>query len=298
VSDTDLLTRLTRTLTWPEFTGWQVAVGDLDAPHGIQYRDGDPTTVDFWPAGARIDAPWQKLRDGAELLYAGLPYMELQRQSQGYVTAHAACVAFPQGAVLLLGVSGAGKTVTALELCLRHGGRLVGNDLVMIGIDPVTGELTAQGGTKYMFLRYESIRRNHPQLLRYFGDGSQGKPDDGWLRKLKFVAEDLGVECEHQPVPIVGTYMVHVDEQQLVPFQASADNVTTRLFLAENFARYIRGTCLSLLAPDMSYMGYIPSMDTPTLFDNRTRLIDRLTHTPPIKYISGRVHDVAAKVAP
>ena len=53
-------------------------------------------------------------------------------RSRGLIL-HAAWVAGPQGSVLLAGAHGSGKTTLAVSLFLRHGWRVVSDDLVLLG---------------------------------------------------------------------------------------------------------------------------------------------------------------------
>lgn len=70
-----------------------------------------------------------------------------------------------------------------------------------------------------------------------------------------------------------------------------------RLYLNENFSRYIRGGSVTLLDQHFSFLGYVPSLDSPSLFQNRARLMDRMIKTPSMLYVSGKLADVAGFIA-
>ena len=56
------------------------------------------------------------------------------RRSSGGIGIHASAFALGSRGVLLLGDSGAGKSTTAAELCLRHGARLLADDAALLEV--------------------------------------------------------------------------------------------------------------------------------------------------------------------
>ena len=190
---------------------------------------------------------------------------------------------------MLFGKEGAGKTSTALGLCKWHGGSLVGNDLVQLGYDSGRKKITAQGGTKYFHLRYESIRRNLPEYLTLFPP----MRTDPWLHKVFRMPDELGIPVQTAPTDVSRSYLIHVDDTLQGLFVRPADNVVTRLYLNENLSRYIRGTSIALFGEELAYLGYVPSLDTEELFEKRRALIEHLLRNPPMMYVSGPLKDVA-----
>lgn len=275
------------------FTGLCVEEGASKSPFSIRYSESKEVSVQYYRQHAKINAPWSELREGEALLYAALPFIEVQYQRMGYVTSHAAAVAFPQGAVILLGPGGAGKTTTALTLCQRYGAKLIGNNLVVVGIDQQSRQIMIRGGTKFLHLRHESIRRNMPDLLYLFYPSGE----DPWLNKIVMKAVDIGISVQEEPTPLFGAYLVHVDETQSLFFAKPADSVDTRLYLNENFSRYIRGTNVTLLKKDLSFLGFVPSFDSMALFKRRSILIEKLLKEPPMLYVSGNLNEVASFIA-
>ncbi len=80
----------------------------------------------FLPEDGVVNRALQKFR--ATQLLACRRYLE------GRVSLHAAAVAWPHGAVVLVGESGAGKSTTAMELVERTGAGFVADDVVPLEI--------------------------------------------------------------------------------------------------------------------------------------------------------------------
>ena len=269
-----------------------VSRGTAPTPFSVKYRNSAETTIKFHRHAVDVRFPWDQMREGETILYLGYPFVELQWQQQFSLTTHAACVELDGVALLLLGKEGAGKTTLALQLCRQYGASLIANDLTVIG--KRKNRLTALGGTKFFFLRYESIRRNLPELLPLFTEPNK----DPWLRKAKVPPEILGITTLGAPMPVHRAYMVHVDETQREIFTDSADNLVTKLYLNENFSRYIRSTCTVMLGgKNYDFMGYIPSLDAETYYEMRTELIQQVMRQAEIQYISGPLDLVSEHIA-
>ena len=291
-SDVDLYSRFsesTYTCFVPDFLA---SPQESDTAHKLLYRNSREGHLRFGETIVEVSFPWRQMRDGETLLYLGYPLIELQRQHHSSLTAHAACVEINGVAVLLLGKEGAGKTSIALELCQRHNASLIANDLTVIGNEG--GNLVAIGGTKFFFLRYESIRRSQPHLLRLFTEPTT----DPWLHKTKVLPVDLGISVQLDPRPISQAFMVHVDEKQRDIYAGTADNLVTKLYLNENFSRYIRSTCTMMLGDDnYDLMGYIPPLDSEALFMMRRGIITMLLDQANLRYVSGDSKSLADHVA-
>lgn len=283
ISSRDLVPAFLRLVQTPVFLGLRVSVQPSTEPYQIRYQESIETDVQYLSCySATIAASWEEVCKGETLLYAALPFFEHRRQKNGFVTAHASAVALSEGSILILGKEGSGKTVVALNLCRLHGAKLIGNDLVVVG---TTGEdrLVTRDGTKFLSLRYESISRNIPDLLNLFPETG----GDAWLRKVLVQPSEAGITIHEGVVPLTGVYLVHVDETKDRLFVKSADTLVTRLYLNENFSRYIRGTCMSLFDEHLRFLGYVPSVDSNDLFLRRSLLIDRLLKEYRMMYISG-----------
>jgi hypothetical protein len=266
---------------------------DTPAPMSAQvtYIDAPDQTLVFGPSKAEIRFSWSLVRQGESILYLGYPFLEQQRQQRGILTAHAAAVSLGGKGYLLLGKGGAGKTSTALSLCRNHGAKLIANDLCLLG--GLAPNLALFGGSKFFYLRKESIRRNLPELLYLFPD--QG--GDPWLIKVFVEPEQIGIRRESETVPMAGVFLLHVDETKEECCSMPAGDLPTRLYLNENFSRYIRSTCTTMLGGDTNEMlGYVPSFDDPVLYEHRRELIRYLLAGIGVTYVSGNLRDVSARI--
>jgi hypothetical protein len=89
-----------------------------------------------------------KLRDGAaRALLADL---------RGGLSLHASAVAIGSRAILLVGPTGAGKSTAAGELCLRHGGRLLADD--MASLDVQAHSIRVNPTERHHYLASPSLR--------------------------------------------------------------------------------------------------------------------------------------------
>jgi hypothetical protein len=231
--------------------------------------------------------PLTKLQTGELLLYAALPFLEVLCQRKSIVTIHAAAVELFGKAILLLGKAGAGKTSLALSLCRNHQAKLIGNDIVKVGL--LGGKAIARAGSKYFFLRKESIKRNIPDLLSLFPQSEK----DPWTHKIYCLPDKLGVATRDECLPITQSYLVHVDETMECLYSTNADRMDTRLYLNENMSRYIRGTAVALFSEQSHFLGYVPSYDTSNLFAMRVKLMEALIADTGMMYIAGNLHDTS-----
>ena len=180
-----------------------------------------------------------------------------------------------------------------MGLCRSHGAKLIGNDLVVVGADSETEKVVTRGGTRFLSLRYESIIRNMPELINLF----PSQEEDPWLRKVLVSPSQANIEVCVEDMAVKSAFIVHVDETKKHLFVKSADNTVTRLYLNENFSRYIRATCMALLGENLQYLGYVPSFDTEVLFNKRVLLMDRLLKGYSMKYVSGPLEMVVDYIA-
>lgn len=118
-----------------------------------------------------------------------------------------------------------GKTTLSLDLCDKYNYFLIGNDRNVIGFN-FDEELVAFDGTKFVFLRYESIKRNVPELLGLFPNEKK----DSWLRKVKVLPDDLSIRVSSN-VPITKSYIIYVDNSQKKLYCRNGDDLANRLYL-------------------------------------------------------------------
>lgn len=285
LSDIDLFPYFSKEEFLREHLDLMVSRNCAETIFRIRYKNAASESLKYSKKEGYLTYPWDKMDNGHMLIYASYPFIELQRQINGYVTAHAATVVLDGKAVLLLGKIGAGKTSISIDLCRRYKAAIAGNDIVVIGLK--NGELRVKGGTKFFFLRYESVKRNLPDLLCFFPK----RPEDTWLCKIKIKPENIGVAVQRGEVAIKNVYLVHIDESSSSLFVKSDDTLVTKIFLNENFSRYIRGTCLSILGgANLDILGFVPSYDRVELFEFRKRLISIIMDK--IQYISGPLEAV------
>ena len=101
----------------------------------FRYGDGTAVDVDLRSHPARIRAsiaPGQTLEDLAAYLYG--PVLGFILRARGRLAMHASCVRAGDGAVLLAGAPGAGKSTTAAALAMR-GMAVVSDDLTALALD-------------------------------------------------------------------------------------------------------------------------------------------------------------------
>lgn len=288
-SDTDLSLIFAKWKELMHLTGVMVDLGGKNE-FVVKYLNASPKSVIYSDKSVQVTVPIEQLQTGEVLLYAALPFLEVIHQRQRVVTMHAAAVELDNEVILLLGKAGAGKTSLTLSLCRNHKARLIGNDIVKVGL--ANEQIKAYAGSKYFFLREESIKRNIPDLLSLFPQSEK----DPWTHKIHCLPDRLGIDTCSEQVPITKSYLVHVDETMDELYTTSADKMDTRLYLNENMSRYIRGTAIALFGDDSRFMGYVPSLDTPEFFYMRTGLTETLISTTKMMYLSGNLQDTCQHI--
>ena len=250
----------------------------------------DDAAVVYHEKSCYISYPWVKMNKGETLLYAAYPLIELQRQKKRWLTAYSAAVSLAGSGIFLLGKSGAGKTSVTIDLCRRYGAKLIGNDLTILG--QPDDDLLLKGGTKFFLLRLTSIRKSLPDLASLFPK-TDSEP---WSNKIKVDPSELNIDIVTGQIPVKKIFSLHIDEEQPGLYFARDQKLATKLFLIENFSRYIRGSCINVLGGEnFDQLGYIPSYDHSGLFVFRRALIDSIMEK--IIYISGPLKLVSDYIA-
>jgi len=251
----------------------------------VEYSDSTVKSIVYTENVCYIKYPWKLMNNGETLLYAAYPFLEAQRQVHSWLTAYSAAVSLDGRGILLLGKSGAGKTSVALDMCIRYKAKIIGNDLVILGIQK--DGIYAKAGTKFFYLRYESIKRGLPDLLKYF----PVNPEETWLCKKKINPDELLINKENSSVKIYSSFLVHVDNNLSSIYVKKDNNLATKLFLIENFSRYIRGSCINVLGGErFEELGFIPSYDQISFHAFRKDLANRIISG--LNYISGPVNQI------
>ncbi len=256
----------------------------------VEYTNSDERILQYEDHKAIIKYPIKEMGDGLTILFMAYPLLEVNRREKKSLTCHCAGVSIDGKGILILGKEGSGKTTLAIELCRKYNAKLIGNDLCVIDYNSLNN-LKLLGGTKYIFLRYESIKRNIPDLLKNFDLQESDKKIDTWTFKKKVFPRDLGIQDQKDEVDIDSIFIVHIDQEKDF-FCKEANSLANILYLNENFSRYIRNTCTTMIK-DNNIINYIPSLDTKEFFDERAELINYMLNNKKIKYLSGSIEDVA-----
>lgn len=232
------------------------------------------------------------------IIYPGYILLENARLQNRAVTCHSACVEKDGKAILLLGKTGSGKTTTAINLCLNYGYNIVANDRTVLRDNG--NVLEAIDGTKFIFLRYESIKRNLPDLLDLFIDkevdinySSQNKLIDTWRKKIRLLPQDLKIDICGKPSEIVKVIMLHIDESQNELITNADNSLVTRLYLNENLSATVRGLYTTFRNSKNIESLYIPPLDSEIHYQLRNDIIDKIMNQCEIEYVSGQISDVS-----
>ena len=184
-----------------------------------------------------------------------------------------------------------GKTTLSLDFCDKYNYSLIGNDRNVIGFNS-DEELVAFDSTKFVFLRYESIKKNIPEQLGLFPNEKK----DSWLRKVKVLLDDLSIIVSSN-VTITKSYIIYVDNSQKKLYCRREDDPANRLYLNELFSMYIRGMYTTFSDKKFRAVGYIPSYDTVQCYKNRTELINAVFESSDLEYVNGNLNAVSEYIS-
>lgn len=221
-----------------------------------------------------------------------LPYfihyiLERERAKKGKATIHAAAVSKKGKGILILGKQGSGKTSITLELCRKYGYSLVGNDLVLTGLQKDSGYL--YGGTKIFRVRATTIKDYNKDLERFFKSSN----NDEWTRIAIIMPGEIQVMAEKSVVPIQAIYYVHLYPPGHNFIAKEVDKLFSRVYLYQIFSEYIRGSAIiPLVGKDLRFSDYLPSLDTRETFLKRIKFINWIIDNKYYKYIAGELADI------
>ncbi len=245
---------------------YDIVAGASAAPCRLVHRDAGPAAVRRRGRGLVVDAPVALLGAGEPLFDPLTTLMERELNLAGGASMVAAGVALPGGAVVLFGPSGSGKTSTALALCSRFDGRLVGGDRCVFGY--ADGCVQAVAGSRAVLARPDALRRNVPEFAADLP--TQAGPH--W-RKHRL---SRGVAIAGRPVQVRSVCFVTVDDRVPLSY-GPADPARARYLLHENASRLVRASAAAFLSADgRSPLGWLPSLDTEACHRSRVRLVEAL----------------------
>ena len=168
-------------------------VDDARGYTAFRYGDGTAFDVDLRTTPACIRAaiaPDQTLEDLTAYLYG--PVLGVVLRAWGRLAMHASCVRVGEGAVLLAGPPGAGKSTTAAALAAR-GLTVVSDDLTALAMD-------GDGDTPHAWPAFDHLRLWPDGERVVFGDAPRlERITPGW-DKRRFPLE--GAAFASEPVPI------------------------------------------------------------------------------------------------
>lgn len=220
------------------------------------------------------------------IIYSARYLLEKQWGENGKATCHSACVEKDGKAILILGNEGAGKTSIALNLCMRYGYNLISNDQTIIGKQDDI--LMAFGGTKFISLRYTSVKENMPNLIKVFGE----KEIEEWSEKVIVMARDLEIKEVNEKVPIEQVVRVHTDNRIDSLKSSQGDNWRNNFLLYEILTENIRNTNSTIVDKYGHPIGYVPSYDTKEMYEKRVDVINTINKNKYYRYLSGNMIDI------
>ena len=281
-----------------EFPNLIISREENDYTDYLLYRDDFDKKIKYYDNGIEIFFPKENL-NAESLVYPASVLIEKRRHEQSCVTFHSACISKNNNAVLLLGKTGSGKTTTAINLCRNYNFKLVSNDRTILKLDK-NSDLSAIDGTKFLFLRKESIKRNLPKLLFVFENrkidsnySNDKKITDDWSRKIRVLPDELGICLEKHSVPIKQTYIIHIDETQKELVVKNGNTLANRLLIWENLNHSIRATETVIRDKDYNEIGYLPSYDSEKYFKLKQEMAMLITTKLNLQYLSGNIKDVS-----
>lgn len=251
----------------------------------MRYRNSEEKTIVCSENEISVSYPYEELTD-KNIVYLSKYLIEKQLGEMGMATCHSACVSKNGQAILLLGDAGAGKTSIALNLCLRNGYSLISNDKTVIGVKD--GRLYAFSGTKYLSLRYKSVKENLPQFISLFGS----EDVEAWIEKIKVQAHEIGVKENDNPAEITDIIFLHVDNREERLTVSQGDSHRNNFILYNNLSENIRASSSTFVDKKGHPVGYIPSYDSESIYKKRVEIIQKTNQNSRYKYVSGKLHDV------
>ncbi len=236
-----------------------------------------------------VSYPFENLTESI-ILYLGYHFFEYYFGLDGKCLCHSACLTKDDDTILILGDSGAGKTSVAINLCLEHGYELISNDMTLIGLE--ADKLFAYGGTKFINLRYTSVKQNMPMLKSLF----DGISNDQWNYKINVQANEIGVKECYNPKKIDRIYTIKVINSRNDLSITPGDNWRNNFILYSNISSHIRGSAATFIDKMGHPIGFIPSFDDENTYNKRMKIIDTINSMPCYYNLSGDLHSLLNQI--
>jgi len=231
-----------------------------------------------------FEAPWADIAS-TTLLAVWLHFLaELVRQRRGEYLLHASAVARGGRAIVLFGPGESGKTVCALDLCLRRGFQLFANNRIRATARDGCVQLL-EGDARFN-LRFSSLWEYSESLCRsVFPDAPELEP---WCQKKKVIEPgSLGVQvAPPRPQAVVFIWIkldadkhnASVDE--ISPASSSHEAFWAKADLYQEMSALIRGVKFIPLVESRGFQQiFVPSLDNPELVSGRVRFLVNLFAT-------------------
>lgn len=282
-----------------EFPGLKISKDLIEnqSEYSLTYQKSLIKSLECSDKQINISFPIERVNE-LSIIYPGYILIEKARINNSSVSFHSACIEKDGKGILFLGKIGSGKTTTTINLCRNYGYNLISNDVTVVKIDDK--KLEALDGTKFLFLRYESLKRNLPDLLPIFDDKEvdvnyrNGKKNiDNWQKKIRILPNEINISCSSQPVEIKKIFMLHIDDSQKKIYESNDNTLNTSLLLNEELSKVIRGINTTFRDNKNIASLYIPSIDTAKHYILRNNIIDCMLNKIGIEYISGNINDVS-----
>lgn len=272
----------------PFIPEWRVEKREVEGLPYLECVFNDIQEVKVDENGFFISGLFEEFSESNTIPYFIHCILESERVNKGKTTIHAAAVSKNGKGVLILGKQGSGKTSITLELCRKRGYSLIGNDLVLAGIQGNTGYL--YGGTKIFRVRATTVKNYNKDLESFFKSSS----NDEWTQIAVIEPDKIQVTTEKSTVPIHAIYYVHLYPPIHDFIVKEVDKLFSRVYLYQIFSEYIRGSAITpLIGKDLRFSDYIPSLDTKSAFEKRIKFINWIINNKNYKYIAGALADIS-----
>lgn len=197
--------------------------------------------------------------------------LEYQRQKNGVFCIHGSAVSLDGKGILILGgVSGLGKTTLALNLCLKHNAKFIGDDKVL-----VSREGFIVGGAK-------KIEFNKTALFSSVGAELNNKDIDKLQEIIQIEDTKIQISVVVQPSIFLGSN-----------FEFEKWDVSKASFhFYEELSRKIRGT--SKRISNSTYP--LDSLDTKEIALMRSDFVNILTKETPFISLKGNINEVMKRL--